>query len=158
MPSGSALDRSCGTWATEKDEQGGATKTASKRRSRAQRATSSATSPRARSWSRPPILVSIATTSAPRARNSDGSVDAARSSPANATRTHGFSPAVVARIAGGSVPGPLGVHATTAPCAEGAEGPGIPLCSASRLSRAAGLGGFAGLRGGMTPGQPDATP
>eukprot|EP00965_Chrysotila_dentata_P109170 3607947-Pleurochrysis_carterae.AAC.1 len=36
------------------------------------------------------------------------------------------------------------------------EGLGIPSCSALRLSRAVGLGGFAGLRGGMTPSLPDA--
>eukprot|EP00965_Chrysotila_dentata_P145034 4789250-Pleurochrysis_carterae.AAC.1 len=102
MPSGAARERSCGACATEKNAHGGVAKTASNRRSRTRRSTSSATSVRARPWSRPPMRVSITTTSAPRALSSDESVEAAESSPAKATRTRGRSPPGASRAATGA--------------------------------------------------------
>eukprot|EP00965_Chrysotila_dentata_P167793 5541186-Pleurochrysis_carterae.AAC.1 len=48
------------------------------------------------------MRVSIATTSAPRALSSDGSVEAAEPSPEKATRTRGRSPTCLVRAAAGA--------------------------------------------------------
>eukprot|EP00965_Chrysotila_dentata_P176773 5838555-Pleurochrysis_carterae.AAC.1 len=66
----------------------------------------------------------------------------------------GLSPAIPARVAGGVCLARRACMLQRPPIRGGAEGLDIPSCSASRLSRAMGLGGFAGLRGGMTPSQP----
>eukprot|EP00965_Chrysotila_dentata_P025533 849220-Pleurochrysis_carterae.AAC.1 len=140
MPSGSALLRSCGVWATEKDAQGGAAKTASQSPSRTLRSTSAATSARVRSWSRPPILTSMAVTFAPRQRSSDSSVDRAAPSPAKAMSTwaaRGAPPSVaspqVAWVPPPSPPSPPSSLAPPLPSCQ-PRSPSPPLPSKPPLS------------------------